>query len=116
VAGVVAGALSGGVIGFLDPTLGIGTVALITGGGDLLGQLATGHGLSKCKPINWGSVGGSVVGGAVGAWGGGLFSGLSEGWIGAAAKGALTGGPGAFTPGIGAHLFPPSTPAGCGCE
>jgi RHS repeat-associated protein len=91
-AGVVTGAGVGGLVGFLDPSLGIGTVALITGGGDLVGQLATGHGFDKCKPINWGSTVGAAVGGALGAWGGGFYAG-AEGWIGTAAKGALTGDP-----------------------
>lgn len=114
-AGIGAGAFTGGLIGALDPSLGIGTVALITGGGDLVGQLATGHGFDKCKPINVGSVLGAAAGGALGAWGGGFFTSV-EGWIGKSAVGALTGGPGALLPGIGAHLLPPSAPAGCGCE
>jgi RHS repeat-associated protein len=115
--GIGVGLVTGGVIGALDPTLGLGATIAITAGGDLAGQLITGHGpWNKCKPINVGSVLGSAVGGAIGFYGGGLFSGLGEGWIATGAKTAFTGVPGALTPGIGAHLLPPSIPSGCGCE
>jgi len=117
-AGVITGAGTGGLIGALDPTLGIATVTLITAGGDAVGQLATGHGFDKCKPYNWGSTLGAAAGGALGAWGGGVFRGVQalDGWIGKAGVGALTGGPGALLPGIGGKLLEPSTPPECGCD
>ena len=120
-AGIGAGALTGGVIGALDPTLGIGTVVAITALGDLGGQIASGHGWHKCKPINLGSTLGAAAGGALGAWGGGLLLGGAEGWIATGAKTAITSGPGVFTPGIGANLSPLEISAmpfgsGCGCE
>lgn len=113
-AGIITGAGTGGIIGALDPTLGIVTVTFITAGGDAVGQLATGHGWQKCKPYNFGSTLGAAAGGALGAWGGGLFKG-AVGWTGKAAVGALTGGPGALLPGIGGKLLEPTPPAGCGC-
>jgi len=116
VAGALTGALGGGIVGALDPTLGIGTVVAISAGGDLLGQVVTGHGFNKCKPINWGSTLGAAAGGALGAWGGELLAGGGEGWLITAAKGSITSGPGALLPGIGAHLLSPATAGGCECE
>jgi RHS repeat-associated protein len=120
-AGIGTGALTGGIIGALDPTLGIGTVVAITALGDLGGQIASGHGWHKCKPINLGSTLGAAAGGALGAGGGGLLAGGAEGWIAAGAKTAITAGPGVFTPGIVANLLPleiSAMPFGreCGCE
>jgi hypothetical protein len=113
-AGIVTGAWTGGILGALDPTLGLVTVVGITAGGDALGQLVTGHGIEKCKPFNWGSTLGAGLGGALGGWGGQLFKGVG-GWVGTASVGALTGGPGTFLPGILGNILGPNTPPGCEC-
>jgi RHS repeat-associated protein len=59
---IIIGAGVGGVIGAgigaIDPSLGVGTLAIIGGAsgglGDLFGQIIAGAG-TRCKPINWGS-------------------------------------------------------------
>ena len=68
----VSAAVGGGVgalVGLVDPSEGIGTLALIGAvsgaGGDLLGQGITNLLERKCTPINWGSVAGSTFAGAI---------------------------------------------------
>lgn len=114
-AGMGAGALTGGILGAADPSFGLLTTVAITAGGDLAAQVITGHGFDKCKPINWGSTLGAAAGGTLGTFGGPILDELT-GWGAAIGKTALTGGPGALTPGIGAHLLPPRTPRDCGCK
>jgi hypothetical protein len=56
------------VLGALDPSLGIGTLAVIggvSGGlGDLLGQEITMHN-DPCTKYNWGSTAGAIAAGAL---------------------------------------------------
>jgi hypothetical protein len=94
----------------IDPSLGVGTLAIIggvAGGiGDIAGQEIAKYG-KNCKSINWGSAAGAVVGGAMAGWGTGVFSGLSEvfGEWGATSIGAaITAGPAIGLPAIGATL------------
>jgi RHS repeat-associated protein len=120
--GVIAGALVGGGIGALDPSLGVGTLAIIGGlgggVGDILGQLIAGAG-GPCKPINWGSTIGAVLGGAVSGAGGsalgqlGAAAGLPEvpATIGAT---TITAPPGVFLPATGAALWSPPGGEGAG--
>lgn len=88
---IIVSAIVGGVVGagvgFLDPSLGVATLAVIGGGagalGDVAGQLIAGAG-TKCKPFNIGSTVGAALGGAVAGAGGTALSlaaagtGLSE--------------------------------------
>ena len=120
----VGGAIGFG-IGFIDPSLGVGTLAIVggvSGGiGDVAGQLIASYG-DKCKSINWGSTVGAVIGGAIGGGGGTVFgalgqaAGLSEG-VSTAFGASLTSGPGIFLPAMGGAISDAlSTPeASCGC-
>ena len=80
VAALIGGG-AGAAIGFIDPTAGIGTLAIIGGAaggvGDVIGQLITGAG-TKCKPFNYGSTVGAVAGGALAGAGG---AGVSLDWL-----------------------------------
>ena len=73
VAALIGGGALRAAIGFIDPTAGIGTLAIIGGAaggvGDVIGQLITGAG-TKCKPFNYGSTVGAVAGGALAGAGG----------------------------------------------
>lgn len=124
IASAVGGAIGLGV-GAIDPSFGIGTLAIIggvSGGlGDIAGQLIASHG-DECKSINWGSTAGAVAGGAIGGAGGsalgalGEAAGLSEG-VSTTFGAALTSGPSVFLPGIGGAISDSlSTPEKCGCQ
>jgi hypothetical protein len=107
------GTLVGAGVGALDPTLGVGTLAVIGGiaggTGDLLTQAVNNYG--TCKSINWGSTVGAVAGGAISGAGGaalgilGPLAGLAEvpTTIGAA---AITSPPAVILPLVGEHLWP----------
>ena len=124
---IVAALIGGGAgaaIGLIDPTAGIGTLAIIGGAaggvGDVIGQLITGAG-TRCKPFNYGSTVGAVVGGAFAGAGGAAVSLSAEGIAESeraitAAGAAITSGPAIFPPVIGAKLGERGKPADCGCE
>lgn len=123
VAALIGGG-AGAAIGFIDPTAGIGTLAIIGGAaggvGDVIGQLITGAG-TKCKPFNYGSTVGAVAGGALAGAGGAGVSLTAEGIAASeraitAAGAAITSGPAIFPTSIGAKLGEREKPAGCGCE
>lgn len=117
------GGLLGAAIGTLDPSLGVGTLAIIggvAGGvGDIAGQLIANRD-KPCKSINWWESAGAVAGGAISGGGavalGGLgtAAGLSEGA--ATAMGAsITSGPSIFLPSIGVALGESGSSESCGC-
>jgi len=122
IAAILVGMGTGALVGALDPSLGIGTFAVIggvSGGlGDFVGQMI-GAGGDKCKRINWGSTIGAIVGGGVAGAGGaalgalGAAAGLAEGPV-AIGGAVVTSVPATALPGIGANLWPVDAPA-CGC-
>jgi hypothetical protein len=77
------GGLAGGVVGLLDPTEGIGTIALTAGllgfGTDLMGQAVTMQTKNPCDRggIKWGSAIGAGIGSAVGASMGALMTNMA---------------------------------------
>jgi len=108
------GAGSGALIGALDPSLGIATLAVIGGAaggvGDLIGQTVAGGG-TACKPIKWGSTIGAVAGGALGGGGGALYTELAiaagdSEWLATSAAAALSSIPGVIYPSLGEEAFP----------
>lgn len=111
---VGTGALIGGGIGALDPTLGIATLAVIGGAsaglGDVAGQAIAQSLEGQPVDINFGSTAGAVLGGALaGAGGSALFQLLEEqlalSEAGAtAATASITAGPGSILPSIGAKI------------
>ena len=118
VAATIGGVIGAG-IGAIDPTPGIGTLALIGGGsgflGDLLGQSIAGGG-TKCKPFNWGSAAGAGLGGAFSAVAGYPFlQEMGEGFGGQAVS-AVMGFGGFLFPAVGADLGKRGIPPGCGCQ
>jgi RHS repeat-associated protein len=120
VAGLVGGA-TGAAVGLIDRTLGVATLAVIggaaAGGGDVLGQeivnISEGKSLGN---VNLGSTAGAVLGGALGGAGGaalagiGMAAGFSE-LASTAGAAAITGGPGALLPGVGAAIVNNVSPA-----
>jgi RHS repeat-associated protein len=122
--GAGVGGVIGAAIGAIDPSLGVGALAIIGGAsgglGDLFGQIIAGAG-TRCKPINWGSTLGAIAGGALSGGGGTLLAqgaaqlALSEGAA-TAAGAALASGPAIFPPAIGAKLGEPEKPGDCGCH
>lgn len=120
--GAAVGAATGFGIGFVDPSFGVGTLAIIGGAaggaGDLLGQWFAGAG-SKCKPFKWGSTLGAALGGALGGLGPiftsiGIGAGATELGATAASTGVLSM-PGIILPIIGDQLLP-SKPKPNSCE
>jgi hypothetical protein len=114
---------SGAVIGAIDPSFGIATLAIVggvAGGvGDLIGQTYAGAG-TACKPIKWGSTIGAVAGGAIGGGGGLLYGRLAmaagDSELVATSMGSvLSSVPGVIYPSIGDDMFPTKS-TGCGCS
>jgi RHS repeat-associated protein len=121
-AGVGAGIGFG--TGFVDPSFGVGTLAITTavagGAGDIVGQWIGGAG-GPCKPFNWGSTIGAVAGGALaGAGGAGL--GINAAKLGlpelpvTVGAAALTSGPAILLNATGAALWPSMNSPKCGCQ
>jgi len=119
---VLYGAGSGALIGAIDPSLGVATLAVIgatAGGvGDVLGQVVAGGG-TACKPIKWGSTIGAIAGGAIGGTGAlfadiGMAAGATE-LQATAASTAVTSLPGVILPTVGDGIFPVGS-SGCGCQ
>jgi RHS repeat-associated protein len=73
---VGVGIIGGALVGAVDPTLGVGTLAVLSAvasaGGDLATQAINKYG--TCQPIKWGSVIGAAVGGAISGYGSGLLA------------------------------------------
>jgi uncharacterized protein RhaS with RHS repeats len=110
-AGAGAGGLVGFGVGLLDPSLGVGTLAVIGGvagaAGDIAGQVVTnafaGQALGN---INYDSTAGAAIGGAIGGAGGTVLGGFAasagRSGFGIAAIGAsISSGPGTLLPAIG---------------
>jgi len=119
IAATVGGTIGAG-IGAIDPSLGIGTLAIIGGTsaglGDLLGQVIGGAG-TKCKPINWGSALGATAGGALSGALGVVAASMPVGELGQAIVGGILGmGPSTVFPAAGASHGKPTSPAACGCQ
>lgn len=115
---ILAGAGAGGVVGFgvglVDPSLGVGTLAVIGGvaggAGDIAGQVVTnalaGNPLGN---INYGSTAGAVIGGAIGGAGGTVLGGLAakvgiSELAGTAMGASISSGPGTLLPATGAAI------------
>jgi len=113
---------SGALIGALDPSFGVATLAIIGGAaggvGDLIGQAVAGAG-TDCKPIKWRSTLGAVVGGTIGGGGGLLYTRLAMAagdseLLATSAASTLTSIPGVIYPSLGEEILPPrATQRGC---
>ena len=119
IAATIGGTIGAG-IGAIDPSLGIGTLAIIGGAsaglGDLFGQVIAGAG-TKCKPINWGSALGATAGGALSGALGVVGLSLGTGELSGTILGAVLGmGPATLGPAAGALNGKPTVPSGCGCQ
>jgi len=113
VAGAGIGGLAGAAIGFLDPSIGIGTLALIGAGaggvGDVVGQVVTNY--ASGNPlwnINYGSTAGAIAGGALSGVGGAALVKLAPAAIpeviSALGAASISGGPGTILTATGAAL------------
>ncbi len=107
------GGLIGAGIGALDPSLGIGTLAVVGGGAagfaDIAGQLITNYAAGNpLGNINYGSTAGAVLGGALTGAGGTALSLLRPEaipeTITAIGAASISAGPGAFLTATGAAL------------
>jgi hypothetical protein len=109
-AAAAVGAGMGYLIGSLDPSLGVGTLAVVGGASaglaDVTGQVLAQLSRPGDLEINLGSTIGAVLGGALGGAGSAaLFPVVSSSLIGQGALAALTSGPGALLSASGAHVW-----------
>ncbi len=95
-AGFWAGVVFGAAVGAVDPSFGIGTLAVLNGVGAGLGSLAGSGG----GPVNWGGVIGSTIGGLAGGAFGGLLGGAAAGSTAAMAYGSAVGCGASFAGGV----------------
>ncbi|MFG1409447.1 RHS repeat-associated core domain-containing protein, partial [Xanthobacter sp. VTT E-85239] len=114
-AGAIVGAITGGGLGFIDPSLGVATFAFLGamsgGAGDLAGQILTNaiEGNFSTQ-INPGSTAGAIIGGALSGAGGSVLGNIlskspgSE-WIKSAVAASISSGPSVFAPLVGGALF-----------